>query len=278
MASTGLKKNAILFGIGSTLGQASLQALRAAGYQVFGTSTNPSSISSVNLAGKVLECDFAKPDSVDRCLQLLRRLVPSWDLVVFFPGTLAPVGEFYSNPWSDWARSFQINFLAPMRIIHNLVADTSHEGEPMIITLAGAGVNSNSRGVSAYASAKLALTKATELLDAENSKITFVNIGPGWVRAPIHNEILNSKAADPQSKEETIRRFKEDDFVPPELFSNFLLWLVSQPKAVVGGRNFSVPNDSPYLERLAADLPKNPEMFKMRRFGNDWNLNTETDK
>jgi len=45
--------------------------------------------------------------------------------------------------------------------------------------------------------------------------------------------------------------------------------VISQPKEVVGGRNFSVVNDKWGESKLNKELLKNENMYKLRRFGNE---------
>jgi hypothetical protein len=45
-------------------------------------------------------------------------------------------------------------------------------------------------------------------------------------------------------------------------------WILTQPKEVVGGRNFSAVNDKFHDPELVNNLISNPSMYKLRRSGN----------
>ena len=49
-----------------------------------------------------------------------------------------------------------------------------------------------------------------------------------------------------------------------------ILWLSIKGKKVAGGRNFSVIHDQRGEEQLATNLFADENMYKLRRYGNDW--------
>jgi hypothetical protein len=51
---------------------------------------------------------------------------------------------------------------------------------------------------------------------------------------------------------------------------DFLDWTVEQPREVVSGRNFSVVNDIWETGALTRKPAATRDMFKLRRFLNDW--------
>jgi hypothetical protein len=56
-------------------------------------------------------------------------------------------------------------------------------------------------------------------------------------------------------------------------------WVISQPKEIVGGRNFSVVYDNWGDPRLNIELLKDDNMYKLRRFKNElFNEDRSTNK
>ena len=60
------------------------------------------------------------------------------------------------------------------------------------------------------------------------------------------------------------------DCTPMERVIDFLDWAIDQPREVISGRNFSVVNDIWGDDLLADKLKNTPDMFKLRRYLNDW--------
>jgi len=50
---------------------------------------------------------------------------------------------------------------------------------------------------------------------------------------------------------------------------NFIHWFFSQPKKIVGGRNFSLVNDKLQSKKIIKFLKSNKDNFKLRRYGNN---------
>jgi len=196
---------------------------------------------------------------------------PAWDALIVAPGTMNPIGLFPDVYIDEWSRSLDINLVHQLRFVHRLLghAHTDSSTVPTCVFFAGGGTNSAPVAFSSYVLAKIALIKATELLDAEIPDIAFTIVGPGWVRTDIHQETLASDNAPSAVVEETRRRLAADDFVDMRDVVSTVDWLLAQPKEVVGGRNFSVAGD-PIAEPGFADfLAADRSLFKLRRWGND---------
>jgi NAD(P)-dependent dehydrogenase (short-subunit alcohol dehydrogenase family) len=140
---------------------------------------------------------------------------------------------------------------------------------PTVIFFAGGGTNSAPINFSAYTLSKIALIKAVELLDAEHQGLCFTIIGPGWVKTKIHSETLRAGKASGQAHKETSRRLELGEFTPMSQVIDCCDWLLNSSKDVIGGRNFSVVHDPWGNDYLNKTLRDNPDMYKLRRHGND---------
>jgi len=184
---------------------------------------------------------------------------------------MLPIGGFSEADFDAWAGSLELNLINQLRFVHKMLPyrRPATNRQPLCLFLAGGGVNSAPLAFSAYTVAKVALIKATELLDAEEPNVAFTILGPGWVRTKIHEETVSAAGAPDAIVRETRRRLESDDFLPMQRVLEALDWLIEQPKEVIGGRNFSAAGD-PFDEQGLADfLIREPSAFRLRRAFND---------
>jgi hypothetical protein len=109
-----------------------------------------------------------------------------------------------------------------------------------------------------------------ELLDAENPELNVFIVGPGWTRTKTHNEILSDPCVSREKKRETELFLAQHEGTSMDDIFRSIEWMCGQGREVAGGRNFSVVHDPWGTSELASQLAKDKEMYKMRRFGNQW--------
>ena len=263
--------SAIVVGVSSGIGQAISEALSDREWSVIGTVRDTCKVDSSHLAGVVDHCDLSQVASVDAAVSRISGLSGPWDALVVAPGTLEPIGDFREVDSDAWAQSVNVNFVNQARIVQGLLPSARMGGElqPIVIFFAGGGSNSAPVGFSAYILSKIALTKMTELLDAECPDVRFCIIGPGWVNTKIHDQTLASTRTPIDVKQETERRLSTNDFVDMAVVVDTVLWALGAPKVVVGGRNISVANDPIHQEGFETGLAADLGLLKLRRSGND---------
>ena len=152
-------------------------------------------------------------------------------------------------------------------MLHSLISCHS-SSNPQVLFFAGGGTNSAPRNYSAYTLSKISLIKLVELLHEENDDITFSILGPGWVNTKIHNQSLSPDLSNLDSYHETKRRLENADFISMDQVISSIMWIFSQDRNVVGGRNFSTVYDPFNSDNFAKVLASNPDVFKLRRHGN----------
>jgi len=262
-------KKILIAGIGSDIGFALAEYWLKQGHRVVGTfrerTVKIESFSS-KLEG-LSYCDFNDKKSISNCLSELGKVAHGWDALVVCPATMEPISLFEKTDIDAWIDSFSLNFLSIARFMHGALQFKSKVGRPAVINFAGGGSNSAPQNLSAYVCAKIALTKLTELLAAENLTVNFTILGPGWVKTKIHDEMLAASGASDMQISETKRRLEEGDFVPMERILFCCDWLLKSGQEV-SGRNFSAEHDLIGNEKLNEFLKSNENFYKLRRYGN----------
>ena len=219
-------------------------------------------------------CDLDDRRSMETACRELKTLCPGWDVLVLCPAQLDPVGRFEEADFDEWEASITTNFTSQMRIVHQMLPARAEGRDigPCVLFYAGGGSNSAPVNYSAYTVSKIALTKMTELLQAEIEDTRFVIVGPGWVRTKIHDSTLRAEARAGENYQITLDKLERNEFSPMSDVLDCCDWLIDTPRSSVGGRNVSVVHDSWGSKVLENQLRQNPDMYKLRRYGNDWLL------
>jgi FkbM family methyltransferase len=269
-------KRAIILSASSDIGTALARHWRARGWEVAGTFRTPSTaVDELHAAGvKLVRCDLADRAAVDDACRLLCEF-GVWDALVLCPGTLEPVGPFTDCGFDGWEDSLRINLLAPLRVVQGLLPARNRGADPGVLFFAGGGTNSATPNYSAYTTAKIALVKACELLDAEVPDTRFVIPGTGWVRTKIHEATLRAGDRAGDNYHRTREKLAGDECTPLARVLEFCDWALTAPRAAVSGRNFSVPHDRWGGPELTEWLAREPGAYKLRRAGNDWRAESD---
>jgi len=267
-------KKAIVVGASADIGMALCEDWLVKGWEVSGTyRTYSEAVRCLEpKLSSLVQCNLSNTDSVEDACLTLQRCASSWDVLVLSPGLQDPIGMFTQCDFEEWAQSIVINFTNQLRFTHHLLPDRNlnANASPTVIFFAGGGVNNAPIGYSAYTVSKIALMKMVELLAAEIPDVKFVIIGPGWVKTKIHNSILDAgiKAGDNYAR--TLEKFQKDEFTAMADVVTCCNALINGSKELLTGRNYSVVFDKWGSSELHELLAKHPDMYKLRRFGNDY--------
>ncbi len=268
------KHSAIIISASSDIGTAMSKRWLARGWNVFGTyRTKSNAINELlNHGIHLIECDLSSPASMREACSNLQTRCPEWDVLVMAPGIQDPIGPFIECKFEEWEESVKVNFMCQMRIIHELLPTRCANSAlgPCVLLFAGGGTNSAPINYSAYTVSKIALIKMCELLHAEIPDTRFVTVGPGWVKTKIHKSTLLAGARAGADYQRTIDKLASDECTSMNEVLDCCDWIVNAPRELTGGRNFSVVFDKWKTEELAKMLAKEPNMYKLRRHGNDW--------
>jgi len=268
------KKCAIIISVSSDIGMAMFERWSKNNWDVYGTYRTETDWTKAHNKNrqKFVFCDLSDSVSVSQACSKLRQLCSIWDVLVVLPGTQEPVGPFIDCDFNVWEKSIRVNFINQMRIIQKLLPFRSlslSEGA-CVLTFAGGGTNNATLNYSAYTVSKIALIKMCELLDAEIPDTRFAIVGPGWVKTKIHNSTLKAGARAGDNYQRTIDKLASDECTPMDKVLDCCDWLINSPRKFVSGRNFSVVFDMWGSKDLEKKLAEESDMYKLRRFGNDF--------
>jgi NAD(P)-dependent dehydrogenase (short-subunit alcohol dehydrogenase family) len=185
---------------------------------------------------------------------------PEWDLVINCLGRIAPVGYWEWQDDDEWDDCMYSNLLLPRRLLRSLWEGRNNGAA--VCFLAGSNPNMIMDGYCAYNVAKMAVLKLVEQVNHESPDTTVFALAPGIVMTKIHGQSTGWH----NPKLEAVRNGAVTA-VSIERVYRALLWCLSQPKGVVGGRNvcasdLSIDNDNDVLARR---LVCQPNLFKLRR-------------
>ena len=223
------------------------------------------------LGAKLIKCDLSNVKSIDDSICKLNKL-QKWDNLVIATGSQEPIGSFIDCNIDSWSNSINVNFISQIRFIHGLLPNRNlkDSSSPSVLLFAGGGTNSATTDYSAYTISKIASIKMVELLDAEITDTSFSILGPGWVKTKIHDSTLQSPESAGSNYFKTVEMLEKngEKCYPMEKVIECCNWILSSPRELVGGRNFSSVFD-PWESDEIEKIRKDQNNFKLRRFGND---------
>lgn len=198
----------------------------------------------------------------------------NWDNLIILPATQLPIGLPDEVDPKKWVNSININFTNQIYLLLKLLAKRSKKKMKRIILWSGTGSNNAPKYYSAYTVSKIALTKITEIFDAELNDCILSVIGPGWVKTKIHNETLRNKIYSRENYFNTKYHLKNNIFNSIKSVTDCVLAIMKLPKESIGGRNISVQFDNWKSKKFNDFLKSDINIYKLRR---DFNNFTESD-
>lgn len=260
----------LILSISSDIGTALAEEWNRDGIEVMGTyrtwSDNCKKLKELGI--QLIQCDFTDKKSVESAISSSVQ-ISHWNVLVLAAGDQNPIGLFRDVAFDDWEKSVNANFIGMLRFLHRCLGFQSAEKLRTVIFFAGGATNSATERYSAYTMSKIASIKICELLDFEIPDIKFVILGPGWVKTKIHQSTIREPINSGQNFERTNEMLQGNQMNPISTVVKCCNWVISQPKEVVGGRNFSVVYDNWGDPKLNNALLENKDVYKLRRYGNE---------
>lgn len=272
-------KTAVILGITSDIGRDLAVRLVGDGWAVWGTYREGGDLAGVPRSCRLVVCDVGSPASIDAFGEVCRREGIRWDAVIVSVGTEEPIGSFWDCDADEWDQSVTVNALGPLRVLRRLYPLRNRMGAPGVALFSGSGTNSGAPAYSAYCASKILLIKMCELLDSESEDTSVFIIGPGIVRTKIHQQTLRAAERSGANFRRTVEFLDSPSpGTSHDEIYDCLCWCLEAGKPVIGGRNVSLVYDSWRAggRNLAACLKRDPELYKLRRFGNDLKVTGES--
>ncbi|MBN1788061.1 MAG: SDR family oxidoreductase [Sedimentisphaerales bacterium] len=269
------KKVVVIISVTSDIGLALAKWYSKEGYIVVGTYRSGELLGKLeNLENcHLFSCDISNKKNIDKFISWYKKLDMRWDVFISCPCTPLPLKAFFECDFDEWSDSVHVNAIEQLRILHQIYPYRDESKISDIVLFAGGGVNNAVINFSAYTVSKIMLIKMCEFLDAENKNINIFIVGPGWTRTKTHEFVLQHVARDDERYQKITDFLKSGKGTSMEDIYKCIQWLCEQGKEVASGRNFSIVNDKwrePDSKKLADELKKDPEMYKLKRHKNDF--------
>lgn len=267
-----MKEKVVFFqSISSDIGLALAKAYAEKGYLVTGTYRKTNLLGEIKkLNGYFFECELLDHNQLNLVAESFSDLGIAWDIYISCASTCAPLQSFFEADFDLWMNGLRINALEHLRLLHLMYRYRQKNSISNVVFFTGPGTNGAPKNFSAAVTAKILLFKICELLHVENEDLNVFIVGPGWTKTKTHYEILNSPYISKEKYHETLDFIRNKQGTSMEDIFSCIDWLCNQGREVAGGRNFSVVHDYWGTEDLADILKKDTNMYKLRRYRNNW--------
>ena len=177
-----------------------------AGNHVLATCRDPGSASALNeLAGENLTVHALTPTDADS-VAALAAAVPQVDILINNAGTPGPAPDqqmAMSMDFDGWMETFNVNTMAPLRVLQALHENLKGSSEAKAITITSqmGALDLNWPTMYAYCSSKAAVNKVMRMISVElaNDNIAVGLIHPGWVKTDMGGDQADITAEESAS-------------------------------------------------------------------------------
>lgn len=258
--------------ITSDIGIALAQRYSKDGYTVAGTYRSRNQLGELTgLPGcRLYYNDLGDPQSVRQAISDFAATGLRWETFISCAAIPNPLTGFFESDFDEWTHSVHINAIEQLRVLHLLYPLRDTGTVANAVFFAGPGTNNAPKNFSALTISKIFLIKFCELLDAEYGNLNTFIVGPGWTRTKAHERIISDPHVSPEKYKETIDFMNHHQGTSMDDIYQCIRWLSAKGKPIAGGRNFSVVHDCWGTEELAQTLANDLDMYKLRRYRNDW--------
>jgi NAD(P)-dependent dehydrogenase (short-subunit alcohol dehydrogenase family) len=281
-------RNALITGASQGLGLAISQAYIKAGAGVLICARDGSALEKAHrqLAefaspGQAIysqTADVSNSHDVNNLMAFMRRVFPSFHILVNNAGIYGPKGNIEDVDWQEWVRAIEINLYGSILLCRAVLPQFKAQKYGKIIQLSGGGATNPLPRISAYAASKAAIVRFAETLAEEvrEYRIDVNSVAPGALNTRLLDEVL---AAGPekvgQSFYERSLEQKEQGGAPLEKGAGLALFLASSASDGITGKLLSAVWDPwEQLKKHQAELEK-CDVYTLRRIvprdrGFDW--------
>jgi len=271
----------LLTGASGVIGTAIARRLAAAGYTLHVTSRKPAKLKP--LAKELLTSgarvhiyplDLAKRKTIDQLTTAFFRNAKKPLGLIGGAGHMGELGQMMDARFDAWLQTVDENFTAQAVLIRSflLAYRKKRLTQGRIILFSGAGLGGDGpySHMSAYGSAKAALTHLVEALAGEIAPlgITINAIAPGQVLSTITKQVL--KAGDKAGHLKALaERCMQTGGTSPDLAAQLVEYLLSPQAAGITGRLLSARFDQNRLRENPGSVAAEASLYRLRRIDDD---------
>ena len=186
--------NVLITGANKGIGLAFAQSFAVDGWKVHACCRQPDKAKEL----KAIEGDVVlhKLDVSDglQVAGLAREMVDDpIDILINNAGYFGPRLEFGEIDYEDWAYTFQINTMGPLRMVENFVEHLASSDRKLVVNVSskmGSLTANETGGQYVYRSSKAALNAVTKSLsiDLKDKSVTVISVHPGHVQTDMGGE------------------------------------------------------------------------------------------
>ncbi len=191
--------------------------------------------------------------------------INNWNIFISCIGSQEPIGLIESIDSMKWMEGINLNSTYQMTALIEALPFRDKDQECSVMLFAGGGTNSATPNYSAQTLGKILLIKFVELIDAEIEQLKIFILGPGWVKTKIHNATLKSRNQSGQNFHKTLEMLNSNKMNPISKVVDDINHLLSMPKNLISGRNFSSVHDDLSIKNLKRLYEIDKDFYKLRR-------------
>ena len=184
--------------------------------------------------------DISKKRGVEKVVKKTLENFQTIDILVNCAGVQKPIGKFWQIDIVKWQENININLIGTALCCQLVLPIMIKNKKGKIINFSGGGATSPRPNFSAYACAKTAIVRLTEIIALEVKKYNIdVNaIAPGAVNTRMLEEVIEAGKKAGEELAEALKRNKAGG-TPPELAAELAVFLASEESNGLTGKLIS---------------------------------------
>lgn len=204
-----------------------------------------------------VRADIARPASAARAVRAVSLKLGPAGILVNCAGSQAPIGCFVENKNAVWERNIAVNLFGTARMCRAVLPDMIRRRRGVIINFSGGGAADSRPNFSAYAAAKAAVARLSEVLADElaGTGVLVNAVAPGAVNTAMLQEVIRAGRRAGDREQKNARERAQRGGVPPERAAALVCFLVSEKSRGLSGRLISAAWD-PWEKWTKKDIAK----------------------
>ncbi len=236
--------------------------------------------SDVEQAVIPVAADITDEDDIDNVIKTAVKELGGLDVLVNNAAIQGPIGRIENNDWGEWKRTISADLTGPAYLMRCAIGHFKKNGRHgKIINISGGGATGSRPNFSAYAAAKTAIVRLTEILADENKDygIDINAIAPGAMRSAMTDEILNAGESAGEKEIQTANKLISNGDDSMGIAVKLALFLAGDESNGITGRLISAKWDKwDLFPKIMDELPGS-DVYTLRRIsardrGYDWDV------